>query len=640
MLCRVLSNRPIRILSLDPFTTMPRLLRLVMACAMIVIIPRDVPAQAETASLEAFMDSVMAIEIREYGVPGLVVTVVRDGRVVLAKGYGVADRRTRRPMSAEGTVMRVGSVSKPVTALAVLQLAEAGRIDLEAPVERYLPGVLRGRGAGRVRVRDLLTHTAGLDVRLIGTTTTDPARVLPLRRSIERGLPPVVHRPGETVRYSNQGYVLLGRLVEVASGEPFDAYVRRHVLAPLGMRSSGFRLEGELARRAATGYEGERRAVVLHPHMSPAAGLNTTAADMGRWMVALLDSGRIAGSADRLVSARTAALGLGRQFGMHPGMPGWTFGMFEVDRGGVRGVGHSGGIRGFMSGMYLWPEQRTGLFISDNGYDGDAVQAVFYAFADRYLARLRAEPPPPAPGAVARAARVAGTYRSAALAVRTLERAGSIRRGDLRVAAAPDGSITVFGLRFVEVEPGRYRQADGDETVAFLPGPPGEARWLLTGDPIGGNQAWGRLAWWQTAAFHQTLGILCLMSFGSLPWIRPRRPGGVLKHAPESPAAARARTHRRMVAAGYLAFFAALVLAFRGARATGLLTGVPLGMRIALGLGLGATVLAAALPVTGWRLRQADAPRAELALHAAVFLVALAFAWQMWTWNLLGFRFG
>lgn len=595
--------------------------------------------RADPATLEAFMDSVAGIEIREYGVPGLVVTVVRDGRVVLAKGYGLADRASRRPMSPEGTVMRVGSISKPVTAIALLQLAEAGRIDLDAPVARYLPGVLRGRDAAQVRVRDLLTHTGGLDVRLNGTATADPARVLPLREYIERDLPPVVHRPGEVVRYSNQGYVLLGRLVEAASGMPFEAYVQRNVFAPLGMRSSGYRLDGALATRAATGYEGARRAAVLHPHVTPAAGLNTTAADMGRLMIALLDSGRIAGTDRRLFSTRTASLALGRQFGMHARMPGWTFGMHETTRGGVRAVGHSGGIRGFLSGMYLWPDARTGLFISDNGYDGGAVQALFYAFADRYLARPRPEPSAPVPGAAERAARVAGTYRSAAAAVRSLERAGSIRRGDLRVAARPDGSLMLFGQRFVEVEPGLYRAADGDETVAFLDGPSGGARWLLTGDPIGGAQAWGRIGWWQTAAFHQTLAILCLIGFCTLPWVRPRR-AGVLKHAPGDAAIDRARTHRRLVAAGYLAFVVAIILAFRAVRATGLLPGVPLGVRAALALGLAATVLAATLPVTGWRLRRAGAPRTEIVLHAATFAVALVFAWQLWTWNLLGFRFG
>ena len=624
---------------------MPPRALLLLACAALAF-PRPSTAQAiplppggDSASLEAFMDSVVGIEIREYGVPGIVVTVVRDGRVVLAKGYGLADRRARRPMSPEETVMRVGSVSKPVTALAALQLVEAGRLDLDAPVARYLPGVLRGPRAEGVRVRDLFTHTAGLDVRLNGTTTTDPTRLVPLRRYVDRDLPPLVHSPGEVMRYSNHGYVLLGRLVEAASGEPFEAYVRRHLFAPLGMRSSGYRLEGALAARAATGYEGGRRAAVLHPQIGPAAGLVTTADDMGRLMVALLDSGRVAGSGRRLYSARTASLAFSRQFGMDARMPGWTFGFFETERGGVRGVGHSGGIRGFMSGMYLWPTQRTGLFISDNGYDGGAVQAVFYAFADRYLARPPVDPPAPAPGAVGRAARVAGTYRSAALAVRSLERAGSLRRGDLSVRPGPDGSLWVFGQRFAEAGPGLYRALEGDEAVAFVDGAGDRPRWLLTGDPIGGSQAWERIAWWQTSAFHQTLGLLCLIGFCTLPWVGARASGGVLKRRPHAPEADLARAHRRAVAGGYLLFVLALILAFRAARATGLLAGVPLGVRLALGVGLAATVLAAALPVTGWRLHRAGAPRTELALHASVWILALAFAWLMWMWNLLGFRF-
>jgi CubicO group peptidase (beta-lactamase class C family) len=604
-----------------------------LACAPAAAQTRDLPA------LEAFVDSVALVEIREYGVPGMVITIVRDGRVVLCRGYGYADLRARRPMSPDSTVMRVGSVSKPVTALAVLQLAESGRIDVDAPVERYLPGVLRGRDADRVRVRDLFTHTAGLDVRLNGTTTTDPRRLLPLRDYLRRDPPRVAHPPGEVIRYSNHGYVLLGRLVEAASGEAFDAYMRRHLFAPLGMRSSGFRLDGELGARAAAGYEGRRRAAVLHPQIAPAAGLNTTAADMGRLMVAMLDSGRVRGAAP-LYSTRAAALALGRRFTMHPEMPGLTFGMFETRRGGVRGVGHSGGIRGFMSGVYLWPQQRTGIFISNNGNDGNAVQAIYAAFVDRYLASPRADPPPPLPGAEARAARMAGRYRLASPAVRSLERAGALRRGELRVRPGPGGSMVMFGEPYVEIAPGVY-QADGSgEVIGFREDARGDVRWMLTSDPFGGNRAWERVAWYQSAALGQTLAILCLIGFLTLPWIHPAPVGGVLKQQTGSREIDVARMHRRVVAIGYLLFPVALGFAFRASRATGLLAGVPPGVRMALGLGVVATLLAVALPITGWRLRRAGAPRVERVLHGAVTIIALGFAALLWSWNLLGWRFG
>lgn len=599
-------------------------------------------AQMPAASLEAFIDSVAGVEIREYGVPGMVVAVVRDGRVVHLKGYGYADLRTRRPMSHDGTVMRVGSVAKPVTALAALQLAEAGRLDLDARVDAYLPGLLRGEDADRVRVRDLLTHTSGLDVRLNGTTTMNPRRLLSLEDYLRRDLPPVVHPPGEVIRYSNHGYVVLGRLVEVASGQDFDAYVQRRLFAPLGMRSSGFRLDGVLASRAATGYEpgrrGPRRAAVLHTQIGPAAGLSTTGADMARLMVALLDSGRVPAAAP-IFSTRTAALGLGRQWTMHPGMPGMTFGMFETLRGGVRGVGHGGGIRGFMSGMYLWPDRRTGLFISNNGNDGDAVQAIYAAFVDRYLARPPADAPPPSAGAEERAARVAGAYRLASLAVRNLERAGGLRRGALRVRTCPGGCVLLFGQPYREISPGVYQAEQGGEVVGFSRDARGKT-WMLTSDPFGGNRAWERIAWYQSAALSQTLAILCLIGFLSLPWMRPAAPAGVLKRQPSAPAVDAARLHRQAVAAGYLLFPVALGLAYRAARATGLLAGVPPGVKLALALGVVTTVLAAALPITGWRLRRAGAPRAEQVLHAAVMLVALVFATLLWSWNLLGFRFG
>jgi hypothetical protein len=164
--------------------------------------------------------------------------------------------------------------------------------------------------------------------------------------------------------------------------------------------------------------------------------------------------------------------------------------------------------------------------------------------------------------------------------------------------------------------------------------------WMLTSDPFGGNRAWERIAWYQSAAFGQTLAILCLIGFLLLPWMRAAAPPGVLKRQPSAPAIEIARRHRQAVAAGYLLFPVALAFAFRAARATGLLTGVPLGVRAALAIGVVATVLAATLPVTGWRLRRASAPRAERVLHAAVTGVALVFALLLWSWNLLGFRFG
>ncbi|HEY0038237.1 MAG TPA: serine hydrolase domain-containing protein, partial [Longimicrobium sp.] len=179
-------------------------------------------AQAQAAApprgfdeLPAFMDSVMDVEIREYGVPGIVVVVVHEGRVLFAKGYGVADRTTRRRVLAEHTVFRLGSISKPLTAIAALQLVEAGRLDLNAPVSRYVGNLVRGRYAERVRVRDLITHTSGLDVRLNGTVVKNLAEQTRLREYLVRDLPPVVHEPGMLVRYSNHGYTLLGHVIEV-----------------------------------------------------------------------------------------------------------------------------------------------------------------------------------------------------------------------------------------------------------------------------------------------------------------------------------------------------------------------------------------------------------------------------------------
>ncbi|HEU0013204.1 MAG TPA: serine hydrolase domain-containing protein [Longimicrobium sp.] len=614
--------------------------RLFLSLLPILLIATAAPARAQAQAeplpgLEALMDSVIGIEIREYGVPGIVVTVVHEGRIVFSKGYGMADQATRRPVVPESTVFRVGSVAKPLTATAVLQLAARGRIDLDAPVERYVGrGMLRGRYARQVRVRHLLTHTGGLDVRLTGTAAATADGMLPLAEYLRRDLPPVIHRPGRVTRYSNHGYALLGLVVERASGMPFERYMRDHVFRPVGMTSSGYRLEGDALRRAAVGYEPRRggpvRAVVMHPHVSPAAGLNTTAADMGRWMIAQLE----APASPQLVP----------RLRMDDAMPGWAYGLYETWENGRRGFGHSGGIRGFMSGVYLWPRERTGLFVSDNGYDGEVVRVVFRAFADRYLPAPPAPPPParyvPAPGAAARARELAGSYRMASAARGNLERAGVLRAGDVSVTAHPDGTITLFRMRLRETSPLHYRQAEGEEIVAFVRDRRGRVRWLLQTDPFGGNVAWERVAWWQAASLHQALLYVFVLAFLAAPFLGPRGgTGGVLRQSVAGAWSARARRLRKFVSALNLLFLVLLFLGFRASRATGMLLGPPPLVRIALALGVAAALLAViALPWSGWKLRQEKGP-AEIAVHAAFTVIALGFVAYLAYWNLLGWKF-
>jgi CubicO group peptidase (beta-lactamase class C family) len=188
----------------------------------------DTPGVIDTARLDAFVGE----RVRRHGLPGLALGVVEGDRIVHLRGYGAAD--SARPVTPQ-TPFLLASVSKPLTATAVMQLVEAGRVELDAPVVRYLPDFRMADpdASARITVRHLLQHTSGLpltacDTRAEAATLAEYAAEL---RTVA-----LAAEPGARHRYCSGNYNLLGRVVEVVSGQPFGDYMQRQVFAPLAMR--------------------------------------------------------------------------------------------------------------------------------------------------------------------------------------------------------------------------------------------------------------------------------------------------------------------------------------------------------------------------------------------------------------------
>ena len=185
---------------------------------------------ASDAEIEAFV----ADQVRDTGIPGAAVAIVRDGRVSDARGFGVADD-AGRPVTAI-TPFVIGSLSKPITATAVLQLVEAGRIRLDDPVRVHLPefGLADPGAADAITIRQLLDQTSGLPTSAGQRPLNGPVSDLGLQVRALADVRPAA-APGAAYAYSNANYLVLGRLVEVVSGEPFATYVQEHVFGVLGM---------------------------------------------------------------------------------------------------------------------------------------------------------------------------------------------------------------------------------------------------------------------------------------------------------------------------------------------------------------------------------------------------------------------
>ncbi|MCY1125743.1 serine hydrolase [Frigidibacter sp. RF13] len=227
------------------------------------------------------------------GVPGVAVAMVLGGEVVWAQGFGVRHRGSGEPVRAD-SVFEIASVTKPVTAWALLRLAEEGRIDLDAPIETYLAGWQFPPSEydhAQVTARAILAHGAGLSTG--GDSGVDPGAPVPTLEeaangaTMEYGAIRVTHIPGASYHYSSKGFVLLEMAVENITGEPFAQYVTREVLQPLGMTETAFGWTPASEERAAWGHDWYDRPLPHYVHATKAqGGLVATAGDVARFVAA------------------------------------------------------------------------------------------------------------------------------------------------------------------------------------------------------------------------------------------------------------------------------------------------------------------------------------------------------------------
>jgi hypothetical protein len=331
-----------------------------------------------------------------------------------------------------------------------------------------------------------------------------------------------------------------------------------------------------------------------------------------------------------------------RQFTMSPVVPGVAFGFFESSLGGERALTHGGGIRGFMSGLVLWPERRLGLFVSNNGSSDALVRDFIMAFVDRFIAKP-VRPHERSTDSLL-VEHLAGSYRPLAATQGSLEKAGALRGDDLEFRLTYRRRLAIDRDEFVEVQPGVYAESYGGERLAFVDDPVRRTTYLLTSDVFNGNAAWEKLAWYQTSRCHGELLFVFTLAFLSVLAVPY---GRLARLAPDSGRTARvpmsgvgpaaARVLLATVAVLNLSFLVLMVVAFRSAGNTGMLFGVPELARRALWLPVGASLAAAGLPWYAWRAwrgRYWSAP--ARAHYTACAAAAIGFAGWCWYWNLLG----
>ncbi|MDG2539483.1 serine hydrolase [Dyella jiangningensis] len=395
--------------------------------------------------VQPWLDEQMAKAMSAGNIAGAVAVVVKDGNVVVSKGYGYADVATKKPVDPASTMFRVASISKLFTWTAVMQLVEQHKLELDADINRYLDIRIPPRDGKPVTLRDLMTHTAGFEDVLRDRYATDTASLMSNEAWVKRWVPARIYPAGEVPAYSTYGTALAGYIVQRVSGMPFDTYVERHIFTPLGMQHASFRqpLPNEMQADAVPGY----RSADASPQpfalrtAAPAGALSISGEDMARFMIAHLQFGR-AGEAQPLEQASVKAMH-GYLRAAIPSLPGMALGFARMDRDGQVILGHGGDIPDFHSLVALFPEQHAGLFIAiDGNPDSQWLRRQVDDFDARYFPPLPQLKLPTLATAKQHAGQLAGRYTSSitsqsnVLALRD-------RFREVQVSVAADGTLHV-----------------------------------------------------------------------------------------------------------------------------------------------------------------------------------------------------
>lgn len=336
-------------------------------CALVVAWPARTHAQPETldtAKIDSHVEAVMA----SARIPGVAVGIVHEDRVVYLKGYG--DAGNGGPVTPQ-TQFSLASVSKPFTALAVMQLVEAGKVDLDQPVQKYLPEfqLADADAASRITVRHLLTHASGLHtvsgLQHFLSRENSPDALAGYVREFAAVRPTAP--AGAKYQYSNANYTLLASLVEIVSGEPFEQYMRDHVLTPLGMPRTCFSsVEAKdrvIGHRYWFGWPVAFSGLPSSRHHLGACGIHSSAEELSQFLIAHLNGGRIEGrsvlSAEGIAALQKPAVEIRPK--RH-----YALGWFHHDDPNGQSLSHEGDWPDCNAELVMNPDDRWGVVVLMN----------------------------------------------------------------------------------------------------------------------------------------------------------------------------------------------------------------------------------------------------------------------------------
>ena len=454
-------------------------------CLMMLLNLACVSAQPNNPSigrLEEKLDSLIPAAMESEHIPGLAFIIVKDGKTILKKGYGYTslgeDIHHIRP---DSTIFRIGSITKSFTALALLQLADQGRIDLHTDVNKYLKWVKVPETFDEpVTPIHLITHSAGFD-ELRGRLVFQKDQLIPLD-SFLNGRLIRLRPPGDISSYSTFGIALAGLLVENVSGMSLEEYMKKNIWEPMGMGMTSIDLPEEHEDYVTLGYEYRQGVNVPQPwewyHTFPASSINSTMPDMGKYLQMLLNKGVY--NEKRILSEKMAMAMLTQQLSVHPDIRGFSYGLYEENVAGLKTINHGGDMLGYCSYMSLAPEINMGLYVAHH-HEGtrmryQVMEAILGHFGKAPIGQTPATDPERLKQDLTK---FIGHYRWTTYC----HSCGENHYPNAReVTANEDHTLSGFGRKFYQVEPLLFKSYDGERVMGFVEDEHGVIQFMSMGN--------------------------------------------------------------------------------------------------------------------------------------------------------------
>lgn len=614
----------------------------------------------DSAELGAWLDDLLAKQMAENHIAGAAVAVVKDGKLFFAKGYGYADVDRKIPVDPEKTLFGIGSVGKTLTWTAVMQLADQGKVDLDADVNKYLDFRIPDTYPQPVTLKHLMTHTSGFEERWAGSAATDVNEIVPAGEWLKAHMAARVRPPGDSVAYSNYNAMLAGYIVARASGKPYAQYLQEHIFNPLGMTHSTAQLPPpeNLRDFVSAGYTYKDGAFqrfpdwVAQPALVPSGGQKVSVTDMARFMIMHLQDGFYGDAATgiRILNETTARQMHSTYYTPDPRIRGMAHGFFDFTDNGQRTVGHVGYAAPMNSLLLLVPDQNLGVFVTYNSAGGGGLNLPHTgfqrAFYDHYYPVSAGAPVQPQAGLDKRMDRFVGSYRQTSFPYTSFMKVAALFGGmTAEIRDSGDGALLVnYGgdeMRLVQMEPLYFRQVGGMYAIVFREDDQGRITRMFL-DPVN-YTAFDKLAWYETASFNMPLLAVCVLVFVSMllaavirfVWIRLVRKQG--------PGSRNARVASWVIVGVCLLNVLVVAGIAWGAMGGGManeLLEPPFLIKVSLVLGALCVVLtvgAVVFAALAWKEKFWGV--AFRVYYTVATVAAVAFVWFLNYWNLWGLRY-